>query len=87
MDVQVTVEHDSVKLSVRDDGPGIRRRDRKRVFGKFERGGTETTGTGLGLYVVDQVARAHGGRVDLVTNENRGSTFTLVLPLEPNVRT
>ncbi len=83
VEVHAAVEHDAVKLSVTDDGPGIRRRDRKRVFGRFERGGTETTGTGLGLYVVDRVARAHGGRVDLVTDENRGSTFTLVLPLEP----
>ena len=83
VEVHVAVERDSVRLSVRDDGPGIRRLDRKRLFGKFERGGTETTGTGLGLYVVDRVARAHGGRVDLVTDEKRGSTFTLVLPLVP----
>ena len=72
-----------VKLSVADDGPGIGRAERRRIFGRFERGTTEATGTGLGLYLVEEVARAHGGRVDLVTAEGRGSTFTLVLPAQP----
>jgi signal transduction histidine kinase len=72
-----------VRLSVADDGPGIRRPDRRRIFGRFERGRTEAPGTGLGLYLVEEVARAHGGRVDLDTAEGRGSTFTLVLPARP----
>jgi two-component system phosphate regulon sensor histidine kinase PhoR len=83
IDVRATLKGDSVRLAVADDGPGIERRDRKRVFGRFQRGVTEAAGTGLGLYVVDQIARAHGGRVDLETEENRGATFTLILPIEP----
>jgi signal transduction histidine kinase len=83
VDVSAVVADGVVKLSVSDDGPGIRRRDRRRVFGRFERGSSDSPGTGLGLYVVEQVARAHGGHVDLVTEENRGCTFTLVLPLRP----
>ena len=74
---------DQVALSVADDGPGIGRPDRRRIFSRFERGRTEAPGTGLGLYLVEEVARAHGGRVDLVTAEGRGSTFTLVLPPRP----
>jgi signal transduction histidine kinase len=69
-----------VRLSVRDDGPGIARREQRRLFGRFQRGATEASGTGLGLYLVDQVARAHGGRVDLQSGEPEGCTFTLVLP-------
>jgi len=72
-----------VRLSVADDGPGIGRTERRRIFGRFERGRTEAPGTGLGLYLVEEVARAHGGRVDLVTAEGRGSTFSLVLPPRP----
>ena len=72
-----------VRLSVADDGPGIGRSERRRIFGRFERGRTEAPGTGLGLYLVEEVARAHGGRVDLVTAEGRGSTFTIVLPARP----
>jgi anti-sigma regulatory factor (Ser/Thr protein kinase) len=72
-----------VRLSVRDDGPGIGRRDHRRLFGRFERGATEAPGAGLGLYLVDQVASAHGGRVDLTSGEGQGCTFTLVLPRRP----
>jgi signal transduction histidine kinase len=87
--VRGVAEGSTVRLSVRDDGPGISRHDRRSVFDRFVRGraagsGTGTgTGTGLGLYLVEQVARAHGGRVDLETEEGRGSTFTLVLPFVP----
>jgi len=71
---------------VRDDGPGIARRDHRRLFGRFERGSTEAPGAGLGLYLVDQVARAHGGRIDLRTAEGQGCSFTLVLPRLPPAR-
>jgi len=72
-----------VRLTVADDGPGIGRGDSRRIFGRFERGATDAPGTGLGLYLVEEVARAHGGRVDLVTSEGRGASFTLVLPERP----
>jgi signal transduction histidine kinase len=83
VDVRAAADRSSVSLSVRDDGPGISRQDRTSVFGRFVRGRGETGGAGLGLYLVEQVARAHGGRVELETEEGRGSTFTLVLPLVP----
>jgi signal transduction histidine kinase len=87
--VEVRAESDAdwVKLSVADDGPGIGRRDRTRVFGRFERGERAAPGSGLGLHLVDQVASAHGGRVELETEEGRGSTFTLCLPHNPPRRT
>jgi signal transduction histidine kinase len=72
-----------VRLTIADDGPGIGGADRRRIFGRFERGASEAPGTGLGLYLVEEVARAHGGRVDLVTAEGRGASFTLVLPQQP----
>ena len=72
-----------VSLTVSDDGPGIGRGFGRRIFGRFERGPTDAPGTGLGLYLVEEVARAHGGRVDLVTAEGRGASFTLVLPQRP----
>ncbi len=72
-----------VRMSVRDDGPGIAASHRRAVFRRFGRGPTTAPGTGLGLYLVDQVARAHGGRVDLLTEEGHGCTFTLALPALP----
>jgi two-component system phosphate regulon sensor histidine kinase PhoR len=80
--VRAREDGQTLALSVSDDGPGIGKRDRRRIFGRFERGATTSSGTGLGLYLVDRVARAHGGRVNLETEEGRGSTFTLVLPRE-----
>ncbi len=83
VEVRVFRADDQVNLSVADDGPGIGAAHRDGIFGRFVRGATDAPGTGLGLYLVEQVARAHGGRVDFVTQEARGSTFTLVLPAMP----
>jgi signal transduction histidine kinase len=74
---------EELRLGVSDDGPGIGRHERRSVFGRFVRGRSPAPGSGLGLYLVEQVARAHGGRVDLETEEGKGSTFTLALPLRP----
>jgi anti-sigma regulatory factor (Ser/Thr protein kinase) len=74
---------EAVCLSVSDDGPGIGRRERKDIFRRFVRGKTEAPGTGLGLHFAEQVALAHGGRVDLASEEGRGCVFTLRLPARP----
>jgi two-component system phosphate regulon sensor histidine kinase PhoR len=74
---------DQVHFVVTDDGPGIGPVHRRGLFHRFTRGASEAQGAGLGLYLVDQVARAHGGHVDLETEEARGSTFTLALPIVP----
>ena len=81
--VRAQTAGEEVRIAVSDDGPGIGRHERRSVFGRFVRGRSPAPGSGLGLYLVEQVARAHGGRVDLETEEGRGSTFTLVLPLRP----
>jgi signal transduction histidine kinase len=73
-----------VAISVRDRGLGIPERDQKRVFEKFVRLETglvhDVKGAGLGLSLVDQIVRAHGGRVELKSTPGEGSTFTLVFP-------
>jgi signal transduction histidine kinase len=80
--IGASLREGSVRVDVVDDGPGIARRDRRRVFGRFERASSATGGTGLGLWLVERVARAHGGRVELRTGDGEGCAFTLVLPLE-----
>jgi two-component system sensor histidine kinase SenX3 len=74
----------SVQLVVGDDGMGIPSRDLPRVFERFYRvdraRSRETGGTGLGLAIVKHVAENHGGTVDVVSELNRGSTFTVRLP-------
>jgi signal transduction histidine kinase len=73
-----------VTVSVSDRGIGISPRDQKSIFEKFVRIETglvhDVKGAGLGLSLVDQIMRAHGGRIELKSALGEGSTFTLVLP-------
>lgn len=84
------VLRDSVRLSVTDHGVGIPARDLDRIFERFYRvdhgRSRETGGTGLGLSIVRHVASNHQGWVDVESREGEGSTFTLVLPLQPEAR-
>jgi two-component system sensor histidine kinase SenX3 len=75
----------TVWVRVQDQGVGIPRKQLKRVFNRFyrvqARGIKHVKGTGLGLYIVRSIARAHGGRVFAQSEgEGRGATFTLELP-------
>jgi two-component system phosphate regulon sensor histidine kinase PhoR len=75
-----------VRISVKDNGGGIERGEHKRIFQKFyrvdDRLARQKEGSGLGLAIVDHIVRAHGGRVELVSELGKGSTFSLVLAVE-----
>jgi len=76
---------DTVWVRIRDRGVGIPRSQLKRIFRRFyrvqTRGFKQVKGTGLGLYIVRSIARAHGGRIFAQSEgEGRGATFTLELP-------
>ena len=76
---------DTIWVRVQDRGVGIPKKQLKRIFNRFYRVQTRTLkqvkGTGLGLYIVRSIARAHGGRVFAQSEgEGRGATFTLELP-------
>jgi signal transduction histidine kinase len=72
------------RFSVRDHGPGIPKDQLKKIFRLFYRSESEltreTVGTGIGLAIVHQLARAMGGSVDVV-NANPGAEFRLWFPL------
>ena len=74
-----------VAIVVSDEGMGIPGHEQSRVFNRFVRG-TEATsrrirGTGIGLAMVREIARAHGGEVTVASDVGVGSTFRLVLPV------
>jgi signal transduction histidine kinase len=72
---------DAVTLSVTDTGAGMDARAREQAFEPFFT--TKATGSGLGLSWVKQVVEAHGGVVRLTSEEGKGTTVALTLPLRP----
>lgn len=75
---------DYVTMSVTDDGPGISSKDMSRIFERRFRGQSVRhvpKGSGLGLSIVRAVVEAHGGAVDVASEEGKGATFTIRLPI------
>ncbi len=72
-----------VRLSVRDQGIGMDRKEVGRIFEKFYRTRraeqSGETGTGIGLSIVEQIVTQHGGRIQVVSEPGRGSEFTVIL--------
>ena len=80
--VELSVTGGEVELSVSDTGPGIPPDRAEEAFERFARLGTGVKGTGIGLFVSREVARAHGG--DLVlARQPVGARFVLRLPYRP----
>ncbi|MCH7704032.1 MAG: PAS domain S-box protein [Planctomycetes bacterium] len=77
---------DAVTLTVKDNGIGIAPKDHARIFEKFQRADDEDVsaipGTGIGLYTAREIARCHGGEIDLFSEKGKGSTFIVKLPLQ-----
>ena len=73
-----------VEIAVRDRGIGIARDEQRRIFERFHRVGTglvhDVKGSGLGLSIVHHIVAAHGGRVTVVSEPGKGSSFTMLLP-------
>jgi len=76
----------SVAIAVSDQGAGIAKDEQAAIFGKFVRGRAaivgRVSGTGVGLAAVKHVVDAHGGAIRLESEPGRGSTFTVLLPLD-----
>jgi signal transduction histidine kinase len=75
---------DAVLFAVGDNGIGIPVREQRRIFRRFyrvdQRLTRETSGVGLGLSIVEQIVRAHGGTVAVRSESGVGSTFTVRVP-------
>jgi two-component system NtrC family sensor kinase len=72
---------DGVAIDFIDDGPGMSETLAAQAFEPFFTTKAEGQGTGLGLSISQGIVREHGGRIMLATEEGRGSTFTVQLPL------
>jgi len=75
-----TAADDPVVVRVADDGPGIPSSLQDSLFGRGEKG-VDSPGTGMGLYLVDQLVDGYGGDVSVEPNDPRGSVFVVSLPV------
>ena len=85
--VSVTTSNDGrwLHVAVKDTGIGIKREDIRHIFERFYRVHTgnvhNVKGFGLGLHYVDEIVRAHDGRITVDSEPGKGSTFTIELPI------
>jgi signal transduction histidine kinase len=85
-EIRVTLSFagDHVELSVRDTGTGIPEAELPRIFERFHRvegaRGRSFEGSGIGLSLVHELVRLHGGSIDVKSEVGRGSTFTVAIP-------
>jgi two-component system NtrC family sensor kinase len=74
---------DRIAIEVADNGRGIAPDALPRIFDPFFTTKDVGKGTGLGLTIAYKIASQHGGRIDVHTEVGVGSTFTVVLPINP----
>lgn len=67
-------------LSVKDNGLGIRADQLEKVFGMFKRAHSHVSGTGIGLYIVKKIIENAGGKIEVESEEGKGSTFIIYFP-------
>jgi PAS domain S-box-containing protein len=90
VDVTVSAQNGHAVLEVTDSGIGIPRGEQSRLFDRFFRASTATAqavpGTGLGLAIAKAIVDAHGGSIDVESDEGSGSTFRVELPVRKRRR-
>lgn len=88
--IEVRRDGDSAVLRVSDTGVGIAEEDQPHIFERFYRSGTarsrESGGSGLGLAIARWIVDAHHGTIELDSAVDRGSTFTVTIPMAPKTR-
>ncbi|MEA3224682.1 MAG: PAS domain S-box protein [Planctomycetota bacterium] len=87
--VAVNVRHQNEDwvIGVSDTGVGIPKESLRKIFERFyrvQRRREQVQGTGLGLAIVHEIVMMHGGRIEVSSELDRGTTFTVFLPLDPN---
>jgi signal transduction histidine kinase len=83
INVKLYKKKDQVAVEIIDEGVGIQKSERNKIFNKFYRIGNEDTrktiGTGLGLYIVKKVIEAHNGTVTVKDNQPKGTVFSVLI--------
>ena len=84
IEVETTVKHEKVFVSVKDHGAGIPKDSQKKIWERFYKTdtsrGKDKRGTGLGLAIVKEIIQAHGEHINVISTEGVGTEFTFSLP-------
>jgi len=81
--IDLKIEHagKTIITSITDSGPGITPENLKKIFEEFFRADNDTTGSGLGLYIANTIAKLHKGAIQVESQIGRGTTFKIILSL------
>ncbi len=84
IDFSISQEQGLVRMVVQDSGIGIPKDQKNRLFSKFFRAdnatAVQTSGTGLGLYMVKKIIDRHGGKIVVDSTEGKGTAFVITIP-------
>jgi signal transduction histidine kinase len=89
--IRITIEkrEGNALVQVMDTGMGIPQEEQEKIFKRFYRieksRSKETGGVGLGLSIAEWIVQAHKGRIEVESELNRGSTFTVYLPMNQHI--
>ncbi len=83
IEIKLHANGSRAKLVIKDHGIGIQENQKEKIFELFERGVKNNSykGLGVGLYIANQIVRAHNGTISVESRLNKGSEFTVELPL------
>ena len=74
-------DDETVKIKVKDSGPGVPDKVKRRIFDRFYQAKDSPAGSGIGLHIVREFVLLHGGEVDVIDNDPVGSVFVFTLPV------
>lgn len=85
IEISVNLVKNNLIVHIKDNGVGIPKEDKKKIFSKFFRAGNvvrmQTDGSGLGLFICKNIIEAHGGKIEFDTEEGKGTEFSFTLPV------
>ncbi len=84
VEVNTSKENEFIKIVVKDNGTGMKEEVRKKIFDPFFTTKQVGEGTGLGLSIVLGIVQEHGGEIQIDSEWNKGTSFTILLPINAN---